>query len=93
MFKPVVPGGAGGAMAPPDFGRSVHPISTRGGRFCPSNYNCIAIPNLIFKISGIFFSYIQEQDIMVQVNFEILDCDLIMFSYFSGKKLMQKVSA
>ena len=27
--KPVVPGGAGGAMAPPDFDRSVNPISTR----------------------------------------------------------------
>ena len=26
----VVPGGAGGAMAPPDIGRSVTPISTRG---------------------------------------------------------------
>ena len=29
-FRGVVPGGAGGAMAPPDFGRSVNPISTRG---------------------------------------------------------------
>ena len=26
----VVPGGGGGAMAPPDFGRSVNPISFRG---------------------------------------------------------------
>ena len=26
----VVPGDAGGAMAPPDFGRSGNPISTRG---------------------------------------------------------------
>ena len=34
--KPVVPGGAGGAtMAPPDFGRSVYPISTRRGKLCP----------------------------------------------------------
>ena len=34
----VTPGGAGGAMAPPDFCRSVNPISTReGGRLCPSN--------------------------------------------------------
>jgi hypothetical protein len=24
-------------MAPPDFGRSVNPISTEGGRLCPSN--------------------------------------------------------
>ena len=30
MHRGVVPGGAGGAMAPPDFGRSVNPISTRG---------------------------------------------------------------
>ena len=27
----VVPGGVGGAMAPLDFGRSVNPISTKGG--------------------------------------------------------------
>ena len=73
-------------MAPPDFGRLVYHISNRGGRFCPSNYNCIAIPNLIFKISGIFFSYIQEQDIMVQVNFEILDCDAhLIFKIFQLK--------
>ena len=31
--RPVVPGGALGAMAPPDFGRSVNPISTRGTDF------------------------------------------------------------
>ena len=30
LYRGVVPGGAGGAMAPPDFGRSVNPISTRG---------------------------------------------------------------
>ena len=30
QYRPVVPGGAGGAMAPPDFDRSVNPISTRG---------------------------------------------------------------
>ena len=29
-IRPVVPGGARGAMAPPDFGRSVNPISTKG---------------------------------------------------------------
>ena len=29
----VVLGGAGGFMAPPDFGRSVNPISTRGTDF------------------------------------------------------------
>ena len=36
--RPVVPGCAGCAMAHPDFGRSVNPISTRGDRLCPSNY-------------------------------------------------------
>jgi hypothetical protein len=30
-FRGVFPGGAGGAMAHPYFGRSVNPISTRGG--------------------------------------------------------------
>ena len=36
-IRPVVPGGAGDAMAPPDFGRLVNPISTKGGRLCPPN--------------------------------------------------------
>ena len=35
ICRPVVPGGAGGAMAPPDFVRSVNPISTKGARLCP----------------------------------------------------------
>ena len=34
----VVPGVAGGAMAPPDFGRSVNLISSRGDKLCPPNY-------------------------------------------------------
>jgi hypothetical protein len=34
----VVPGGAGGAMTHPVFGRSVDPISTRGDILCPPNY-------------------------------------------------------
>ena len=44
--RPVVPGGAGGAMAPPIFGRSVNPISTEGGTLCPPhNY----VPLHIFR--------------------------------------------
>ena len=31
-------GGAGGALAPPEFGSSVNPIQTRGGTLCPSHY-------------------------------------------------------
>ena len=38
LLRPVVPGCAGCAMAHPDFGRSVNPISTRGDRLCPPNY-------------------------------------------------------
>jgi len=37
-LRAVVPGCAGCAMAHPDFGRSVNPISTRGDRLCPPNY-------------------------------------------------------
>ena len=36
-IRGVYPGGAGGAIAPPDFGRSVNPISIKGGRLCPPN--------------------------------------------------------
>ena len=35
LSRPVAPRGAGGAMAPPKFGRSVNPSSTQGGRLCP----------------------------------------------------------
>ena len=37
-YRDVVLGGAGGAMAHPDFSRSVNPISTRRGRLCPTLY-------------------------------------------------------
>ena len=36
-YRGVVPRGAGGAMAPPDFGRSVNPISTKEDKLCPPN--------------------------------------------------------
>ena len=36
-IRPVVPGGAGGAMAPPDFGRPINPISAKGSRLFPPN--------------------------------------------------------
>ena len=38
LSRPVVPGCAGCAMAHPEFGKSVNPISTRGNRLCPPNY-------------------------------------------------------
>ena len=44
-YRPVVSGGAGGAMAPPDFGRSVNHISTGGDRLCPPNYYVLAPPD------------------------------------------------
>ena len=39
--------GAGEARASPEFGRSVEPIQTRGGRLCPSHYCCSLPPPLI----------------------------------------------
>ena len=38
VIRPVVPGCAGCAMAHPDFGSLVNPISTKGDRSCPPNY-------------------------------------------------------
>ena len=37
LYRGVVSGGAGGTMAPPDFGRSVNPISTRGADYDPTS--------------------------------------------------------
>ena len=36
-FRHVIPGGAGDAMEPQDFGRLVNPISIKVGRLCPPN--------------------------------------------------------
>ena len=36
--RAVVSGGAEGALAPPEFGSSVNPIPTGGGRLCPPHY-------------------------------------------------------
>ena len=35
LYRAVVSGGAEGALDPPEFGTSVNPILTRGGRLCP----------------------------------------------------------
>ena len=52
----VVPGGAGGAMAPPDFGRSVKP--TKGGRLCPPNntgtHGFSDLPTALFSSQLVF---------------------------------------
>ena len=37
-LRGVARGGAEGARAPPEFGRSVNPIQTRGARLYPSHY-------------------------------------------------------
>ena len=37
-YRAVVSGGAEGALAPPEIGSSVNPISTRGGRLCLPHY-------------------------------------------------------
>ena len=42
--RPVAPGGAGGAMAPPDFGKSVNPITTRETDYVPTSL--LAPPDL-----------------------------------------------
>ena len=37
-YKTVVSRGAEGALAPPEFGSSVNPIPTEGGKLCPPHY-------------------------------------------------------
>ena len=37
-LRAVVSGGAEGALAPPEFGSSVNPTPTGGGRLCPPHY-------------------------------------------------------
>ena len=38
IVRAVVSGGAGGALALPEFGSSLNPIPARGGRLCPPHY-------------------------------------------------------
>ena len=48
--RAVVSGGAGGALAPPEFGSSVNPIPTRGGRLCPPHYCTPGFENLTTEL-------------------------------------------
>ncbi len=43
LRRPVASGGAGGARAPPVFGRSLNPISTMRGWLCPPYYHCTTL--------------------------------------------------
>ena len=40
IYRDAARGGAGGAAAPPDFGRSVNPISTRGADYAHHSTTC-----------------------------------------------------
>ena len=63
----------GGACPPPDFGRFVNPISTRGGRLCPSHYY-LPPPPRIFRPSYGPASYgITDTD--SSTNFEGFELD------------------
>ena len=60
VFLPrgVVPGGAGGAMAPPYFGRSVKPsYLTQGGQSIPMYYEILAPQNFQNFLWPIFSKY------------------------------------
>ena len=52
----VVPAGAWGAMATPDFGRSVNPISTKGDRLCPPHYYWHGTPGFSDLPTALFAS-------------------------------------
>ena len=53
LRRGVVPGGAGGAMAPPNFGRSANPISTKGDRLCqPNNIGTPRFSDLLTALQG-----------------------------------------
>ena len=58
VYVIIRPVGAGGAMAPPDLGRSVNPISARGGRLRPPNYN--QHPQIFRHSYGKFFTYVTK---------------------------------
>ena len=59
----VVPGGAGGSMAPLNFGRSVNPLSIKRGRLCPPNNTGTpefsdlptALANMLLIVSLVFW--------------------------------------
>ena len=53
--RPVVPGGAGGVMAPPIFGASVNPISTRkgGGQIMPPHHEFSDLPTALSDLAQV----------------------------------------
>ena len=72
-IRPVVPGGAGGAMAPPDFGRSVNPISTKGADY--AHQIVLAPPDFqIFRRPWIF------KGKRIKIFFEICFVKILMLT-------------
>ena len=49
-YRAVISGGAGGALATPEFISSVNPIPTRGGRLCPPHYCTPGFENLMTSL-------------------------------------------
>ena len=68
----LVSGGAGGALATPEFRRSVNPISTRGGRLCLLHYY---LPTELYVASYVPESY------SISVEVAVMDRLLIIFKY------------
>ena len=74
MSRPVVPGCAGCAMAHPDFGRSVNPISTRGGQIMPTQL-LLAHPD--FQTFRRPWNYIMQRHLWISLFSDIVvapDC-------------------
>ena len=60
MVRPVVPGGA---MAPPVFGRSVYPISIKGGRLCPPKNT--GTPGFSDFPTALYFTVLHELTVFI----------------------------
>ena len=77
-------GGQGGQLPPPDFGRSVNPIATRGGWLCPPQYY---LPSRIFDPCCIPVWEMDSEEIWVSWH------ELIFhFSWFAGQGIGSRVS-
>ena len=55
--RPVASGGAGGALAPPVFGQTVNPISTRGADY--THHSTTSPPGISDLATGLVMKYFE----------------------------------
>ena len=86
----VVPGGVGGVMALPDFGRSLNPISTSRGRLCPPSNSTPGFSDLPTALHC--YAVCKLYVLVLKVFLEEYGCKIVCLNFLKSIKLIACIS-